>query len=797
MSIKYKLIFSSLLALALFLIIVVVGWFGMNTVLTATDRARAFEKQTMYLQMILRGTNESIITRGTPSSVVVAERGLAHFEKQHNTLLKTTEDLELREMITGRIDPRWKKIKHMITPFLQINAVSAEDDELMITYGKLLAEAELLLEDVQFLAEKSQENAKAIAATTRNIVVTVFIIILFGLVVVLYNLYRSIAVPINSLRKLMVNLAGETNDPSNIAVGQVIKDLDSQKSDLLKCGQEIQTLVLAFDAMIKTIDDNITHREQINAELLAAKEIAEEAAQAKSTFLAKMSHELRTPLNAIIGYSEMLEEECLEDGMEQHRSDLHKIHSAGHHLLALINEILDLSKIEAGKMELYVEEVNIHATVNDVEATLRPALLNGNTLTVSCPKNLGTMNTDQTKLRQILFNLLSNANKFTNEGTITVAVAKAEQNNVPGVEFSVTDTGIGLSPEHIEKIFQEFSQADASTTSKYGGTGLGLSISKRFCEMMGGNISVESMQGVGSKFTVFLPMKLPTHFKGADLTLDEIDDLAEFSPCDGACKVLVIDDDPAVRELIMRFLFKEGFHAIGAASGEEGLKRAKEIKPAAITLDVLMPGMDGWTVLIRLKADPELSDIPVIVASILDEKDLGFSLGASDFITKPIDRERLMSAVHSLCNKEQVGTALVVEDDEDARNIIKRALIRDGWTVIEAPNGRVALDRVSEQPPQLIMLDLMMPVMDGLEFLEELRKKPAWRSIPVVVVTAKDLTEEDRRRLNGSVEKILEKSVYTRKELLRELRRIIKACTLKEAKKNKAKYEADMEVVKS
>ncbi len=508
--------------------------------------------------------------------------------------------------------------------------------------------------------------------------------------------------------------------------------------------------------------------------LTLARNAALEANQAKSRFLANMSHELRTPLNAIIGYSEMLQEEAEDLGQDGFVPDLKKIHDAGKHLLALINDILDLSKIEAGKMELYIETVDLATVVQKVVSMITPLVeKNGNTLALRLDDDLGSIRADLTRLRQVLFNLLSNACKFTTQGTITLGATRELGDGTAWMRFWITDTGIGMSAEQVGKLFQAFSQADTSTAKKYGGTGLGLVISRRFCQMMGGDITVESTPGVGSTFTVRLPVDA-ADAKAA--SSPQAEDTAAVKPSEGLPAVLVIDDDPTARELMQRFLDRQGLHMAGAASGEEGLRLAKELRPAVILLDVLMPGMDGWAVLTALKADPELAPIPVIMATILDEHNVGFALGATDFLTKPIDRERLASLLQKYRCAHPPCPVLVVEDHADLRALIRRMLEQEGWVVAEAENGRVALDRIAENRPELIVLDLMMPEMDGFSFLEALRQHAGWRAIPIIVVTAKDLSAEDHQRLNGYVQYIIHKGAYGREELLAELGDRIAAC---------------------
>jgi signal transduction histidine kinase/CheY-like chemotaxis protein/putative methionine-R-sulfoxide reductase with GAF domain len=510
----------------------------------------------------------------------------------------------------------------------------------------------------------------------------------------------------------------------------------------------------------------------------------EVASKHKSDFLANMSHELRTPLNAVIGYSEMLQEEAEDLGAAAFLPDLEKINTAGKHLLGLINDILDLSKIEAGRMELHLEEIEIGGLVRDVASIVKPLVdKNGNTLIVTCPDDIGVMRADQTKVRQTLFNLLSNASKFTEHGTIELRVERGESredeatsspsslhSHSPLITFSVSDTGIGMSEEQLGQIFEAFAQGDSSTSRRYGGTGLGLVISRHFCQMMGGEIAVTSQPGVGSTFTVTLPAEVTQSVERA-ATGPSTPPLAPGSRADA----LVIDDDPATRDLLARFLRAEHFDVLVANSGEEGLRLARTHHPALITLDILMPGMDGWSVLTTLKSEPATADIPVALVTILDDRDLGFALGATDYLTKPVDRERLSVLARKYRPEASPRRALVVEDDPATREMLRRLLERDGWSVSEAPNGRAGLEWVASTTPHLVLLDLMMPELDGFTFVERLRAEPAWRAIPVLVVTSKDLTPEERRRLNGKVERVIQKGTYSRDALLAEIRALVRA----------------------
>ncbi len=524
---------------------------------------------------------------------------------------------------------------------------------------------------------------------------------------------------------------------------------------------------------------DISERKAFEAELIGARDAAETANRTKSMFLANMSHELRTPLNAIIGYSEMLLEEAEEEGMDHFEQDLRRISGAGKHLLSLINDILDLSKIEAGKMELYLETISLKDMATDVAATVDTLIKKkNNTLVVDVAPDAGNIVADLTKIRQSLFNLVSNAAKFTENGAITLAVSRATSPSGDLIHFAIKDTGIGMNEAQLGRLFEAFTQADASTTRKYGGTGLGLAITRRFAQMMGGDVSVESTPSVGTTFTITLPAVV------ADpkaITQTAFPTLAEgqVPTAPRGEIVLVIDDDPAARDLLNRLLSRDGFHVEEAANGEDGLAKARAMHPVAITLDVMMPGCDGWAVLQSLKNDSRTVDIPVIMLSMIEDKNLGYALGASDYMSKPVDKERLLAVLNRFrCDAENLEGchALVVEDDPNSRNLMRELLTREGWHVETAENGRVGWDIIAGgYVPRLILLDLMMPEMDGFEFAETLRADPRYRAIPIVVMTAKDLTAEDQRRLNGHVERVMQKSSWNRETLLQEVRALVRS----------------------
>ena len=524
----------------------------------------------------------------------------------------------------------------------------------------------------------------------------------------------------------------------------------------------------AGGAIVQWIGTNtdIDDQKRVEIELGAAKIAAEEANRAKSTFIANMSHELRTPLSAIIGYTEMLSEE-IEDGAvaADLAPDLVKVESNARHLLGLINDVLDLSKVESGKMEAYPETFDLCATVEDVGATVAALVEKKSNrfvldLGADGGASLGPMHSDVTRVRQILLNLLSNAAKFTEKGTITLAVER-----LPGerVRFAVSDTGIGMTPAQLARLFQRFQQADVSTTRQFGGTGLGLALTKAFATLLGGAVEVSSIHGRGSIFAVTLPLRLAdAEVVAVEPSRDSI--AAEES---GRNVVLVIDDDETQRELTSRFLRREGYAARTAADGPSGLAVARRLKPHAILLDVTMPGMDGWSVLSALKADPELCTIPVVMVTFHSERALAASLGAADYVMKPVDWNRLRHVMEGLRDKE--GDVLLVDDEPAMRQLARQALERNGWRVIEAADGAEALAQVARAIPRVILLDLAMPIMDGFTFLRELRARLDCAHVPVVVLTALDLTAEDRRRLRGA-NQVLHKGETRMSDLAEKLR---------------------------
>jgi signal transduction histidine kinase/ActR/RegA family two-component response regulator len=424
-------------------------------------------------------------------------------------------------------------------------------------------------------------------------------------------------------------------------VAGIVAHGDLSQETPITSADEIGRLQRSFNQMLGSLREQRAAAEQ-RAVAEQARAVAEHANQAKSAFLANMSHELRTPLSAIIGYSELLLNIATEPSQLELLPDIQKIHQSGRHLLALIDDVLDLSKIEAGRTQLESQLLDIRTLVDEVVATVEPLLAkNNNCFDVCCPADIGSMRADPTKLRQILLNLLSNAAKLTDHGTITLSVARVAEAGDDQIHFQVADTGIGISAVQLTKLFQPFTQASTATSRLYGGTGLGLALSRHLARIMGGDVTVVSELGQGAIFSVVLPAGIV--YESADIALPL--PIALPPPAvptlDADKMVLLIDDDPAARELITRSLDGEHVMVVTASSGEEGLLLARELLPEVIILDVLMAGMDGWSVLVALKTDPELAGIPVVMLTILGERDTGFALGASDYLVKPVDRTQL------------------------------------------------------------------------------------------------------------------------------------------------------------
>ena len=515
-------------------------------------------------------------------------------------------------------------------------------------------------------------------------------------------------------------------------------------------------------------------------ELFFAKEKAESAAQAKSEFLANMSHELRTPLNAIIGFCEILMEDASEMGQSGMVDDLEKIHKSGKDLLALINDILDLSKIEVKKIDVNVSQFGLAELVNSVKETLEPyARINNNKIDVRLPKKELSIRSDELKIRQILFNLITNACKNSEDSVINLIISQERMDKNHFLVLKVKDSGIGIPKDKMKAIFEPFTQGNEAENSKIKGTGLGLTISKAYSELLGGYIHVESHEGKGSTFTSYILQDI--YAKNSQKSLDEAVDIpvkTNGQP-EGQGKILIIDDDIVFLDLVNRKLTKDGYSVYTANNGEKGLLKAKKLIPDIIILDIIMPDIDGWTVYQKLKRIPLLSKIPVIIVTIGDYEKMAKDFGVVDFLAKPINWKMLSRLLDKYQVQGKSKHILVVDDDSTTRIILKKMLLKDGWQVDEASNGEEAYEKVQTNKPELILLDLLMPVMDGFEFLKLMKASEKYDNVPVIVITSKDLTADDYSFLTANVDKVIQKGDYTRKQIVDRIDSAIKESNLK------------------
>jgi signal transduction histidine kinase/CheY-like chemotaxis protein len=529
----------------------------------------------------------------------------------------------------------------------------------------------------------------------------------------------------------------------------------------------VELMLVAFSRMSDEVNGLIDAR---TSEMETARDEARDASDQKTKFFANMSHELRTPLNAILGYGEMLYEDCEDLGYDDLLPDLKKITSSGTHLLSLINNILDLSKIEAGKMELFVTSFEIENMVQTIKDVSEPlAAKNDNGFVINLDGAMGSMSQDETKLRQCLTNFLSNGFKFTKNGTVTLDVKARMDGEIEFIDFAVIDTGAGMSPEGVAKVFEEYTQAERSTSANYGGTGLGLPISKKFAEMMGGDVIVTSEEGVGSVFTMSVPRECPEYndeeVDSNVINLDAQDNL-----------VVLVDDDVAMHDLIKRTISKLNLTLLGATNSEKGMELIREVKPKLILLDVLMPGRDGWSLLKECKTDQELKDIPVIMISQLNQSNLASSLGANDYLTKPIDRTHFINTLKRIMGTDnQNQKVLVIDDDKDVRELLSRLLKDAGYRPIDARDGKEGLERTKDEPA-LVILDLEMPRMDGFEFLDNyIKDVPEERRAPVLVFSGKDLTDVQEDLLKERVVGLVKKDDVSMDKLSQMIQGIIKS----------------------
>ncbi|MBE9505162.1 MAG: response regulator [Proteobacteria bacterium] len=595
------------------------------------------------------------------------------------------------------------------------------------------------------------------------------------LVFIFYLAMKKVVQPISVLK----------NSVSIIGRGNLDHRID------IHTGDEIEALAVEFNMMASELkglysglEEKVRER---TLELEASNKKLQKASKLKSEFLANMSHELRTPLNSIIGFSEVLYDGLYGEQNDRQKKYLDNIHKSGRHLLDLINGILDLSKIESGKMELSLSEFPLSVAVDEVRSIINPLAGKKNiTLSFSMEKEIDTIIADRLKLKQILYNLLGNAIKFTTEsGSVNVHVRKQEE----FLEFSVADSGIGIEEDAQDLIFESFRQVDGSHSRDYEGTGLGLTLTKKFVEMHGGKIWVESKIGKGSTFffTIAMQQALPQGQEGvADYTVKPPAYLASqenTSNDPGQNKlVLVVEDNKDASHLISMYLKEGGYDVVKAFSGEDALKLAVELKPFAITLDIMLPKKDGWEVLKELKANELTTNIPVVIVSMVDNKELGYAMGALDTCTKPISKKGLLKilARHTFTTKVTTGkiSVLIVDDDPQCLELLSSILEPIGFTVIKASGGKKAIELARANNPDLMILDLMMPEVSGFDVVHEMKMNAKTREIPIMILTAKEVTEEDKKVLNGHIERIIEKATFNKEFLLKEMKSIEKRVSI-------------------
>ena len=565
--------------------------------------------------------------------------------------------------------------------------------------------------------------------------------------------------PIFRVNPLLPNTQSEAAIPLRIGK-RIMGVIDLQSEQTNAFGQDDIAILSVLADQIAIAIDNARSYELAQAAIVEMRELD----RLKSQFLANMSHELRTPLNSIIGFSRVIIKGIDGPVTDLQEQDLSAIYNSGQHLLRLINDILDLSKIDAGKMELTFDDVNVAELLQSVVPTVNGLIKDKSiTLEQRIEPDIPIIRADAMRLRQVMINLLSNAAKFTENGTITIsAEVQSNSNGQQEVIVKVTDTGAGIAPEDRGKLFQPFSQVDASPTRKTGGTGLGLSISRRLVELHGGLIDVTSEIGKGSTFYFTLPLP------------KEIDGRTRLEGRREEKIVLVIDDDTQVISLYERFLQPQGYQVVALTDPAQAVERARQLSPYAITLDIMMPGRDGWTVLADLKNNAGTRDIPVIVCSILEEDEKGFSLGASDYLTKPILEEDLLNALDRLNGIGDIHDVLVIDDDEKDLRLMDKILRQGHYNPILAQGGNQGWDILSSQPPQAVILDLFMPDMDGFSILEKLRITPGFCDIPVIVVSGMDLSPEQQKQLSDFGQNLLRKGSITESELLSTLDKALK-----------------------
>ena len=636
----------------------------------------------------------------------------------------------------------------------------------------------------RLLAEIPEDEATELS-TRAGIVVTISLF-LFGALILLsinYLLDRFIFRVLDELRQGAERVgSGDLTHPLVVPPEYELAQVASAFNTMM---HQLHARNLEIARQTESLKTEIQQRRRIEQELIRARDAAEAASRAKSTFLATMSHELRTPLTAIIGYSQLLEQLISQGIYDTVAHDVGRIRAAGTHLLSLINDILDISRIEAGRMTVSIEYADVADLVYSAVNTVLPQIeKNRNHLQINCPPDIGILNSDATKVRQALINLLSNAAKFTEDGEITLTVSHYYENEQKWFRFAVTDTGIGIPADKLDKLFKAFSQVDDTPTRKYGGTGLGLALSQRLCALIGGRITVESTVGVGSTFTIEVPAELNAISPTSELDAPNLSALPVPITTDSTTStvtarnavLLIIDDDPTMSDMLRRLIPATEATIVTAETGAEGLQLAAALIPEVIVLDLKLPDLHGLEVLARLRENPELSHIPIVVLTIDDQAQHGLTLSVDEYLVKPVEPNRLISTVRRFYQpKAEVLTPyiLLVEDDPALAELFAQNLRTVGWSVEVAFDGETGLTAALSRPPALMLLDYMLPGMDGLQLLEQLRSHPHGKNIPVILMTAHELTADERQQLAASVSMIQRKAELNLEQMIDHLRRLL------------------------
>lgn len=711
----------------------------------------AFEEKIQVLAEGARGTASLAILKRDHQLAEQVIQGLLQYEPIHYVILK--EDHGDMFMRRWRDEPSEHAQLFIAGGQYSQQALSDQNGKAI---GQLIIYANPRLIEAQFISTMGWEMLQEVG---RALLLTVLI---------LWLVSRMVSQPLSQMAMSIQQMDDEALEQTRIRLPT------GHQQD------ELGLLARATNTLLNSLQSRSEEREQLLTHMEQAKQAAEAANMAKSRFMANMSHELRTPLNAIMGYSEIIKDELSERGQDDLHEELDRILFASENLLKIVNSVLDMSNNDIGQLALYEEIVDIDTLLHDLRAQMLPQVLEkGNDLQLIMPPRAGHLSTDANKLRQCLLNLLDNANKFTEQGVIELRLSRETEDGMYYFAFTISDNGIGIASEDQESIFQAFAQADVSSTRKYDGTGLGLALVQRFVGALGGQLSLQSHIDVGTCMTIRLPCRMPERRQVSP------QNQVSYANQHQKSTVLVIDDDSMIRTLLQNYMHRFGYQAVTAPGGEEGLRLAQQIKPALITLDIMMPDMDGWLVLNALRTDPSFDKTPIVVISALeDERQLALERGANAYLSKPVNQQALQSILHDhiSSSSERVPLIMMLEEDDNNRDMLGLLFNRAGWDVCKVQTAPAALSLLEKQePPDLIVLDLVLPDMDGEHFIAAVKAQPAWANIPLVILTAKDLRQEERQKLEKQVVFIAQKGTYQRTEFVRSLRKVLEQNKEKDA----------------